>query len=86
MVTLNETRVLRAVSNVENNGNVVPAVYMSADIDSEGKITSSTRQYVDMEIFNAKKDEVLLDFAAFDEHVLKISDEIRAKNKEENKN
>lgn len=84
MVTLNETRALRAVSNVEVEDNIVPVAYMSADIDSDGKIVNSGRQFIDMEIFNANRDEVLLDFVAFDEHTLKVSDEIRAKNKEKN--
>ncbi|RKI37284.1 hypothetical protein D7V86_24845 [bacterium D16-51] len=74
MVILNEAIAITAASIINDGKKDVQVAYMTANIPKEGNMSSS-RNIQDKEMFEIHKDEVLLDFKAFDEYVYGLMEE-----------
>ncbi len=74
MITLNKTTNLTGVSKVEVDGKEVQVAIMGASIGPSGKFNTN-RTIQNPELFELEKDEVLKDFAAFDDYVYSVAEQ-----------
>lgn len=70
MVKFNRQTTLTGVSVLTVNGEEKPVAYVNATIPVSGA-PNIGRSIQDVKLFNENKDEILKDFAAFDEEVYK---------------
>lgn len=71
MVILNKSITVTGASVFNIDGRDVQVAYMNATIPIDGKVNIN-RAINDKELFEANKEEVLKDFAAFDEYVYNL--------------
>lgn len=71
MVKLNKQTTLTGVSVLTIDGEEKQVAYMNATIPVSG-VPNIGRSIQDVELFSANKDEVLKDFAAFDEYAYSL--------------
>lgn len=74
MVKLNKQTTVTGVSVLTIKGEEKQVAYMNATIPVSGT-PNIGRSIQDVELFNVNKDEVLEDFAAFDEYVYSLINE-----------
>lgn len=74
MLTLNKTTNVNGISVITNDGKQVQAAYMNASINVDGAFNSN-RSIQNKAVFEAHKEEVLEDFAAFDAYVYRLAEE-----------
>lgn len=74
MVTLNKTTNVTGVSVIEVDGKQVQAAYMNASINVNGAFNSN-HSIQNKETFEKHKEEVLADFAAFEDYVYRLAQE-----------
>ena len=74
MLTFNKTTNVTGISAIETDGKPVQAAYMNATINVNGAF-NSTHSIQNKEVFEANKEEVLADFASFDDYVYKVAQE-----------
>lgn len=71
MVKLNKQTSVTGVSVLEVDGKEEQVAYMSATI-SVNDAPNTSKVIQNVELFNANKDEILKDFAAFDEYIYSL--------------
>lgn len=71
MVKLNKQTTLTGVSVLTVDGKEKQVAYMNATIPVSGT-PNMGKSIQDVELFNANKDEILKDFAAFDEYIYSL--------------
>lgn len=74
MVKLNKSITITGASVINVEGNEVQVAFMNATIPPDGKVNYA-RAIQNKELFDANREEVLKDFAAFDEYVYSIEPE-----------
>lgn len=74
MLTFNKTINVNGVSTIDIDGKQIQAAYMNASINVNGAFNSN-HSIQNKGIFEAHKDEVLEDFATFDDYVYEIAKE-----------
>lgn len=72
MVKLNKTVNVNGISMVEVDGKELQVAYMNASINVDGAFNSN-HSIQNKAMFEAHKDEVLEDFATFDDYVYEIA-------------
>lgn len=72
MLTFNKTVNVNGISVVESGGKQVQVAYMNASINVNGAFTSN-RSIQNKDMFEEHKEEVLEDFAAFDDYVYQLA-------------
>ena len=74
MLTFNKTTNISGISTVESDGKQVHAAYMNASINVNGAFDCA-RSIQNKSVFKEYKEEVLSDFAAFDDYVYRLAQE-----------
>lgn len=74
MVVLNESITVTGVSMINDGEKDVQVAFMNANIPKRGNM-SSNRNIQNKEMFETHKEDVLIDFAAFDEYVYNLMEE-----------
>lgn len=77
MVNLNKQITLNGISSLVIEGDTKQIAYLTASIPVGGSPTIN-HTIQDLELFNANKEEVLKDFAAFDAYVYKTMEETQS--------
>lgn len=72
MLNVNRTINLNGTSNIDG----VPAVFMSASIQSNGSGVTATKNITNQELYNANKAECRKDVADFESEIYKIEDDL----------
>lgn len=72
MLTFNKTVNVNGISVVESDGKQVQVAYMNASINVNGAFNSN-RSIQNKEMFETHKEEVVEDFAAFDDYVYQLA-------------
>lgn len=75
MVFLNKSITITGASMMNVAGKDVQVAFMDARIPSDGK-ANTARTIQDKELFSENREEVLKDFAAFDEYVYSVMQEV----------
>lgn len=72
MLTINKTTNVNGISMIESDGKQTQAAFMNATINVNGTF-NSTHSIQNKEVFEENKEEVLSDFAVFDDYVYQIA-------------
>lgn len=68
MITLNKAITINGICEIEVDGKMEQIAYLNATISADGKFTIN-RAIQNQELFNENREEVQLDFNAFDDYV-----------------
>ena len=82
MVLLNKSITITGASMINAAGKDVQVAFMSATVPSDGK-ANTTRTIQSRELFSENQEEVLKDFAALDEYVYSVMQEVSESQKME---